>query len=1225
MEYGLKYLISPDNSFWLDVSEIVNSKNTTMTSSLCTNSFKSAVNTLSFILTGNVSRTGSDIREAVVSMLMEALEEGTTTYVRLERSQVAIFTGIIDLSSFSIQSKKVEGDIEISCRDMSTLHLDDTIDKHIFLEDKRVSEVVSMLLSTAGYAAGKDEITDEDDYDIPAFVIDPDEDSDTYRDVIDTLLFEAGGYVVSANSEGIIDIIKIPTTPPEEQPDGITYAISSGLDSKASVLDNDGVKLEWSTLGETEESQTVYVDSSISRSLDDEGNVVGLEIPDKGYFPEDGDIIASYQEFDAKLLDREYNTGVSRKENKDLTIICVRDVSTEIIASDASGNTVDNDEAWDYPVLPSIGMEKNPTIWPLKAWYLLRNKYGSTLNLQQFVLHGRVLFRNKVFYSSVPASCKNPEEYTSTYVFTQKHAERFAKFYWHFKKYSRVVHSWTEYEYSTKKEGDIVTINHKGTSTGQPAIIVQRTIGFEGGRTKTEYKALSIGSYDEYEVKNWGTSPNYNTSKPANPLMPKKEYTIFDSPVLSGLFTSAIIYEDEEKNSWFLIDDAAVISESITDADWQKDMPENVPDGYYLFCREWDYETGKWEYYRMSGTDGKPGRDFSVSTSPTLYYNSRRRKGSMSITVNVTPINLSEAAQIEYILRTIGLSINENVITIPQGVYPSSILVDVIVTDPDTDYGPVTKSLEILGQEAEDSRPIYIGALAENPNPDAYSYNFAEGDFYWNTNTHLAMRYSISEEGDYYWKVADNKDPNFSEIMSAVAADAFSAIEPGSTTMAQFGYFANIIAQYIQAEMIETMRLALKKGGAIYGGGYEYDSNTGQIENPSGDEGFCLSDDGLLRAVKAIFQDILVSSYDGEHLLLDTVRTVPAGSVNAQYDASYWEPIDFYNAIGTEEGQCTYNGEPYHYKKNYKPTLNLNASANAYNGGNDANNQSNEMLIIVDGTLHFNVSGSGSWSGPSIGGGSITVGCSISKNGVFVDGQSGQDVHYTGDISVKKGDIIKIDVTCEAWAPPVDPAHPEETSSAYAYCNFTSSFVPLREGYIYLYYGSTRQLTIETYDGNARNAVLTSSAWNSNENLTLADCSALLNLMDSFPSNTPIMAAQGDTIQVYRNKAWTTYQLQSFKYNSQKVAFTTTNGTIIECGFNSYGTLSTVPISSLSPPIKLSIHVNEVKGGLRFGCMLPYDSYSSIGSPEKKVPEIYAQSIIADQISGGKVYGAVFN
>lgn len=864
MDYGLRYSISKNKTDWINLSEIINSKNTELVRNLCTNSFKSAVDTATFTLIGNVSTKGSGIREQAILMLMEALENASTLYAKVEIAENPIFLGIVDLSSFSIESSKVEGNVVISCRDISSLYLDDAIQKNIFYENKKVSEVVISLLSEAGYATGKNEIEDVDDYTLPAFVIDPEEDSRTYRDVIDTLLFEAGGYVIKANEEGWIDILRIPSTPPDEQPDGIDYAVSFGLSSKASMLDNDGLNLEWSTLAETDENQTVYVDT-ISRDVDDDGNVIGVEIENGGYFPEDGDITPSYQEFDASLLDREYNTGVSRKKNSDLTIICVRDVSAEIIASDINGNTVDNSEAWDYPVLPSLGMEKNPTIWPLKAWYLLKNKYGSVLNLQQFVLHGRVLYRNKVFHTVVPSSAKSPEEYTSTYIFNQAHAERFSKFYWHFKRFSRVVHTWVDYEYGNKEIGSVVTINHKGTSAGQPALIVQASIGFEGGRIRKKFSALSIGEFTEYEVKNWGTSPNYNVDKPADPLMPKRQYAVFPSPNVEDLFTSAIIYTDSQGSSWFLIDDAAVIAESISDADWSDTVPP-VPDGQYLFCREWNYVKGDWDYYRLTGDVGEPARDFTLSANPSLFYNSKRRKGSTSISIIVTTLNLSETAQKDFILKTSGVSISDNVITIPEGAYPEKIVVDVVVTDLDTGYGPVTKTIEIQGMTAEDGKPIYLGVFSENPNEAAYSYNFIEGDYYWNKESHLAYRYSEDSEGNLIWRIAENTDSNFSEIMSVVTADAFSSIEPGSTTLAQFGYFENIIAEYIQAEMIETMTLELREGGTIRSAGY----NKGDIDLASTKTGFYFDSFGYSE-----FQDARIRNLEATgSFTSDALRTI---------------------------------------------------------------------------------------------------------------------------------------------------------------------------------------------------------------------------------------------------------------------------------------------------------------------------------------------------------------
>lgn len=834
MDYGLRYFISKDNSDWLELSDIINSKNTTVQKSLCTNGFKSAVDTATFTLKGNTGNAGQVIREEAYGMLMDSLEGSTTVYVKIERNEELFFQGIIDLSSFSVASTKVEGDITLSCRDLSALHLDDVVDKHLFYENKSISQIVIELLGEAGYSGGRNQMMASDDVTIPAFVVDADENTDTYRDIIDTLLFEAGGYVLKMDRDGIFDILIIQSTAPEKQPEGIDYAISSGLSSKASMLDNDGLDVEWATLDETDSSQSVYVDSSISRSVDENNNIIGLEVSADGYFPEDGDITASYQEFDAKLLDREYNTGVSRKENKDITIICVRDVTAEIIAADVNGNTVDNDEAWDYPILPSLGMEKNPTIWPLKAWYLLRNKYGSKLNLQHFTLHGRVLYRNKVYHSIVPAAAKKPEEYTSTYIFTKEHAERFAKFYWHFKKYSRVVHTWVEYEYSAREEGDLVTINHKGTSAGQPSIIVQRNISFEDGKAKTSYTALSIGSYDEYEIKNWGSSPNYNVDKPADPLVPRRQYAIFSSPNVSDIFTTAIIYTDAKGSSWFLVDDAALISEALSDADWSPDYPTVVPEGQYLYCREWNYEMGQWDYYRLTGSEGAPVRDFTVTSSPVTYFNSKRRKGPFVITIEVSTSNLSETAQIDYSLKTSGVSLSNNAITIPEGVYPASISVEVIVTDLDTKYGPVTKTLLIKGQDAEDSRPIYLGAYSSDPSPDAFSYNLVEGDYYWNTESLLAMRYSINNEGEFYWRAAENGDPNFSAIMSTVTADAFSNIEPGSVTLSQFGYFENIIAEYIKADMIEAMTITLRGGGSVKSEGY----NKGDIDLATAKTGF---------------------------------------------------------------------------------------------------------------------------------------------------------------------------------------------------------------------------------------------------------------------------------------------------------------------------------------------------------------------------------------------------
>lgn len=837
MDIGLRYYLSKDNAVWLDVSELINSNDTSITYSLCTNSFKSAIDTATFTLIGNINQS---LRNDAVNYIMGAIENSSVIHAKIEQNGTAIFTGMVDLSSFLIRSAKIEGDFSITLRDVSALYLDDVISKYLFYENYKISEIAKALLNEAGYTVGEIEIEESDDLAIPAFVIDADDNSDTYRDILDSLLFEAGGYVVKANELGLIDIKKIPSSSPSIEPEGISYAISDTLRSSASILDNDGLEVEWSTLAETDEEQSVYVDSSISRSVDEEGNVVGLTIEPEGYFPEDGDITATYQKYDEDLLDREYNTARSRLQNKDLSIICVRDVSAEIICTDENGNPVSSENAWDYPILSSLGMTANPTLYPLKAWYLLRNKYPYNLNLTHFVLHGRVLYRNKVLHTLTPTSCTSPEKYTSEYIFTQEHAEKFAQFYWHFKKYSRIVHIWTEYDYSNRKEGDVVNIAHTGTDIGQPAVIVQKKISFVGSVTKTNFTAVSVGEYNQYPVRNWTESGNNLQHEAVQPLRPRKQWSISSSPDLSGIFNSALIFSDESKTSWFIHDDIGVITSAISESDWLDTCPSNVPDDMYLFCREWNYTTGQWDYYRVTGAPATPARDFSVSFNPSNYYNSKRKKQAFTISVDVTTINLSDMAQIDFSLKTLGVSMEGGIITIPVGVYPESISLDVTVTDLDCGYGPVTKNFSIQGQSAEDGKPMYLGKFATDPDQAAFSYAFIEGDFYWNTETLLAMRYSLNDNDEFYWRMAEQTDSNWSEIMGSISADAFSSIEPGTVTMSQFGYFQNILAQFISADMIEAFEIELKNGGTIRSKGY----NKGDIDLASTKTGFLINDLG---------------------------------------------------------------------------------------------------------------------------------------------------------------------------------------------------------------------------------------------------------------------------------------------------------------------------------------------------------------------------------------------
>ena len=515
--YSLLYRYSTDGmKTWKDFTDIVDSSRTKVVRQLCSTQCKSIVDKASVFMPAQDSTLKRDFIKDIL--------EGNEIYVQIFdlkpspmlwddesmiwkdkammwSSSLPVFTGVMDRKeSTTIKSFPFTPSVSLSLKDLSSLRLDEKVDSYVYLEDRpddrlTMTKVVRHLLSLAGYEWTADAIEEADERTLPCFVVDRD-NAKTYREYIDTLLFEACGYVLDFDRYGRACIVRLPW---DDRDSSSARTIDSplvadGVSTKMDAFENDGTKLTWATLAESSPDQLVYQDS-IQRSVDkDTGLLLGVDVPNGGYWPEDGDVQATYQQFSADFLDKPYLIKDSRKRNEDLSIIAVRDVYAYIQATFPNGAKFDS---WEYPVLPSLGMESNPTIWPTKAWYLLRNNSGEKVNLQMFTLRGRVMYRAKVNEETVPLSSKKPKEYTSTYIYTQAHARRFSQFWWHYLNTTRYVTTYTEMDSGSL--GETVRINHKGVEYGQDAMVISiETMWLNHGTKRVTSTAIGVSAYNEY-------------------------------------------------------------------------------------------------------------------------------------------------------------------------------------------------------------------------------------------------------------------------------------------------------------------------------------------------------------------------------------------------------------------------------------------------------------------------------------------------------------------------------------------------------------------------------------------------------------------------------------------------------------------------------------------------------------------------------------------------------
>lgn len=518
-KYDLQYEIRLNSNAWIDISALADSRKLSIQRNSCTTEFKSAIDSASFTLQPKPALY--DLRAEVVNILMEATDNANHAYVRISKRNTmpdedpVIFLGVVDASSISITTLRIPQAITIQCQDISIVNLDNAPSQYIVLENKKTSEIVKTLIEHAGFIVGSVDIKAEDDVYHRAFVAYSDKD-DTYRDYIDTLLFEAGGYALDCGKNGLMNIIRIRIG---ENTEGArlvdNYLDAEGINSSTSILDSDGIKLKWSTIAEThpDSPQTVYVDD-INREIDDETGILkGDEIAPGGYWPEDGNVDKTYFEYEAEFLDREYQSGQKKNVNEDLSLILVKNTSASINVWTEDGVQLNPEDVFDYPIPAEFEEETNPAYYPDKAWWLLHNKSGQNLNLTSFSIQGDCIYRDRINTLLMPSTSAKPEEYESVYIYTAEQAQKFARFYHDIKKYARTQHAWSEL--GIVEVGSLVKIAHKTTDIGQVAYVVQVTYSYIGDRIKSDCIAISIGPYNEYNFRQWGQNNGANDSSAA--------------------------------------------------------------------------------------------------------------------------------------------------------------------------------------------------------------------------------------------------------------------------------------------------------------------------------------------------------------------------------------------------------------------------------------------------------------------------------------------------------------------------------------------------------------------------------------------------------------------------------------------------------------------------------------------------------------------------------------
>jgi len=494
--FGLTYeLLFEGDSAWTDITALVDSRTTKIDIAGCSEELKSVISKCTFEMRYNTNPSKT-VHSELVGKILSAKQAGKT--VKFRMGGIASFVGKVDLGSFSQRNGRIPGFLTVTVEDNSYL-LDEVMASSfeypatndlddegwaVFDKANLAESIVMLRFLDAGYTVDQIDLTTSDSITekVRRVVYDAD-DERTYREMLDTLLFEHCA-VIYTTPEGKLSVRRLYRESPVSERSVEEFLVGDGIETGGGDYSYDGVKVVWSNLSKLDGA--VVYNANITMKLDDEGNREGEEIQPHHYWPEDGDIEETWQEFNATFLDREYQTKVSRTKNKDLSLISVKNAYYE----------VDKDA--------EILLANNPPeIEPTKARVLWWNSHSTDVKkLYGFTIVGDALFRSRLNESTYPTDARKlAEPYETEFVYTSEAAQKLANHLHRFYKYGDIHHRWSEIGVDTPMF-QVVTVSAPDTQISSLGMVISQSISFPApNKIKRSNSAIGITAFNSELVK----------------------------------------------------------------------------------------------------------------------------------------------------------------------------------------------------------------------------------------------------------------------------------------------------------------------------------------------------------------------------------------------------------------------------------------------------------------------------------------------------------------------------------------------------------------------------------------------------------------------------------------------------------------------------------------------------------------------------------------------------
>ena len=865
------YLTIDDVRVWMN--KYTSKMSFTFAENLCSTAWKSAVDTASCKLVFN-DRNVVELSD-IVSKIVEAQQSFPQKEIQFEALNAdeskIIFRGSLDLGKLSIESSKIPGSISITAKS--------PIDKlgkkpkaNFVLYPATVKDVVERCVAEAGLGLiveWKASISGKQ-LEVP-FVV-TDEDSDTWRDKIDTLLMEMGGCTLSFDHNGnkfyiskVNDESKVFSDIP------VNYHVQSKLKSTTTKFAKDGVVVSYGNLKISKDQTVYYHDINLEKK---DSFLKGDEIAPGVYYPFDSDITKTFEEYQASNLDYGTLIGNTRKANNHINLFYVDPASTKvtIIASDMNGKGISD---W-YSNETFISKEGGFTypgggaFYPRKAWLCFKNNTEKSVNITQFSISGDTYYSDAEYRIVMPLDCEDPEEYNAKYIADTETAKTLASFLMNQKRFGSDTSTWTE-RWENHSLGDKVKIQHKSGNIINAVIVKKESIIY-GDELWAKITAVSLDGWS-YEqpalVQNNVQSPSI--------LDP------YDNAVRNGYVGSReqwenrndifYLWSSSEKElkpkkraywklggKWMLFKNLPVGDFGMQD--WMKSWAEVMADR----TEEYNYLWAK------VGLDGEPfllqgvsPMDFSFVVSPSNYVVNPRNLSAITLTITLSRQNgIKGVSSLEFVGTHTGITLakaeGDDVWTVSIAQRSNTSLSFKVSAT----IGKVTKVLEIAGQLVGNEAKC-IGWVSELPQYTQEGLNVIEGD------TCILNGTPMIFNGSSWDTVSDISSLPYEMGVAIGNTALFSGNDVTQSMTVLWAFIQNLYAQSALIEHLRTSNITMEGNGIIRSKDV-LDSHIGDKQLPVA--GYALDgQNGRLQSNKAFITNANVVNATINTAILSAIRS----------------------------------------------------------------------------------------------------------------------------------------------------------------------------------------------------------------------------------------------------------------------------------------------------------------------------------------------------------------